>query len=239
MTREQTERLERANRRLLRHGVRPIELPRPVKPLPDWLPAARERSANAQRLRIDLDDALIQSARWFREQEPKWQKLGLSVDPHPIPVSALERKLRRYADDLGDPAVPFYEKRIAELARQFNVRVFIGATCFAGTSWSGARAVDIPPLRSAASFAVGLHELGHIGTAKDAAQDRQIPHPAKPHVVVCPLGEVKAWQWAIANCGTTWTRAMQSELQRCLSTYLKYATESEVRVMRRLIARTV
>lgn len=80
-----------------------------------------------------------------------------------------------------------------------------------GRAWRKKRRIAIRPVKSAITYSVALHEIGHIlgprqsGTRLDK--------------------EVGAWEWARANA-IEWTDAMEKTMQDSLQSYLKWAARS-------------
>lgn len=76
-----------------------------------------------------------------------------------------------------------------------------------GTAYRKERRVSIPLVRSARTYALALHELGHVLGQQSGRRLDQ---------------EVQAWQWAKANA-LVWTFDMQDKLRSCLLSYVKWA----------------
>jgi CRISPR/Cas system-associated endonuclease Cas3-HD len=80
-----------------------------------------------------------------------------------------------------------------------------------GRAYRRQRRIKIRPIKSAITYAVALHEIGHIlgprqnGTRLDK--------------------EVGAWEWAEANA-IEWTDAMSAKRAACLRSYLKKVERS-------------
>ncbi len=74
-----------------------------------------------------------------------------------------------------------------------------------GRAWRRTRRVSIAPVRSAITYAVALHEIGHIlGRSPTRRLDR----------------EAAAWMWARQHA-IQWTPAMDSKMKSCLDSYAK------------------
>lgn len=71
--------------------------------------------------------------------------------------------------------------------------------------------ICIPPIKSAGSYAVALHEIGHVLGR----------HQGSAHLLV---RERWAWQWARKNA-MAWTPAMETQARRSLSWYEARARE--------------
>jgi hypothetical protein len=71
-------------------------------------------------------------------------------------------------------------------------------------SWRKSRRVRIEPVRGASTYAIALHEIGHVvGPQRGRRLDK----------------ESQAWRWAEANA-IEWTGGMARLAARCIQTYL-------------------
>lgn len=89
-----------------------------------------------------------------------------------------------------------------------------------GAAHYGTRSVSVPPVTNEDSYAVVLHELGHLLSIEaDSRQHRHVisTREGMPSGggMVAPLGEAGAWRWAVAHA-KTWTRAMHDHLANSL-----------------------
>jgi hypothetical protein len=76
---------------------------------------------------------------------------------------------------------------------------------YKGRSWRKRRHIKISPVRAAVTYAIALHELGHVvGTQSGRRIDK----------------EVQAWEWAESNA-LEWTEPMIVKAARCVAWYLK------------------
>lgn len=101
-------------------------------------------------------------------------------------------------------------KRLAEhfaaLCEQHGIEV--GSHSSGGRAWRKSRTVKVRPVKSAITYAIAMHELGHIlgkrqsGTRLDK--------------------EVGAWEWAHDNA-TEWTDTMEAAMQKRLCSYLAWS----------------
>lgn len=74
-----------------------------------------------------------------------------------------------------------------------------------GRSWRKTRKVRLAVVRGASSYAVALHEIGHIvGPQSGRRLDK----------------EAQAWRWAEQNA-LEWTEPMIRTAARCISSYLR------------------
>jgi hypothetical protein len=75
-----------------------------------------------------------------------------------------------------------------------------------GRSWRKTRRISVGPVLSNVTYAVALHEIGHIlGRSPARRLDR----------------EASAWQWARENA-LEWTPRMEAKMQSCLDSYAKW-----------------
>jgi hypothetical protein len=74
-----------------------------------------------------------------------------------------------------------------------------------GRAWRRTRKVRIPEVKSAVTYALALHEIGHIvGPQKGLRIDK----------------ETQAWRWAEQNA-LEWTEQMMKKAARCIASYLR------------------
>ena len=77
-----------------------------------------------------------------------------------------------------------------------------------GRGWKKIRRVAIRPVKSEITYAIALHEIGHvIGPRQSGNRLDQ---------------EVGAWEYAIANA-LVWTPTMTAKMIQCLVSYLRWA----------------
>ena len=96
-----------------------------------------------------------------------------------------------------------YQQHIDAIALKYGVEVFYCPGC-KGRAWPKARRVRLPEIKSAVTYAVALHELGHIiGHQSGLRIDR----------------EAQAWRWAEANA-IEWTETMMRKAAKCIASYL-------------------
>lgn len=102
-----------------------------------------------------------------------------------------------------------YADHIARICKIEDIRVESHSS--GGRAYRRKRLIKIRPVKTAITYAVALHEIGHIlgprqnGTRLDK--------------------EVGAWEWAQANA-IEWTEAMSSKRASCLQSYLDKAARS-------------
>lgn len=76
-----------------------------------------------------------------------------------------------------------------------------------GRAWRTARKVSVPHVRGAISYAVALHEIGHVLGKRGR---NRLDH------------EVYAWQWAEEHAHM-WNAAMERKRKRSLQSYVRWA----------------
>lgn len=76
---------------------------------------------------------------------------------------------------------------------------------YRGRAWRKHRRIKISPVKTAVTYAIALHEMGHVvGKQSGKRIDK----------------EVQAWEWAEANA-LKWTETMIVKSARCVAWYLK------------------
>lgn len=76
-----------------------------------------------------------------------------------------------------------------------------------GRAWRKTKRMRIPLIKTAVTYALALHELGHL------------VGPQGTHRIT---KELEAWEWARANA-MEWTKPMASKAHDCLMTYKAWA----------------
>ena len=94
---------------------------------------------------------------------------------------------------------------INALAARHNVRM--GNHSRGGNASRRGRFINIRPVKSAITYSVALHELGHVLG----------PYQSQPRL----YKEAGAWKWALENA-LVWTPPMQKTMIRSLTSYLKW-----------------
>ena len=102
------------------------------------------------------------------------------------------------------------EAHILTLARQHGIALDIRCST-RGMSWADTRRIRIAQVRGPVSYAVALHEIGHL-VAEGAS--------GRTHSRL--LKEIRAWRWARAHA-LEWTERMDREMQRSMQCYLARA----------------
>jgi hypothetical protein len=103
-----------------------------------------------------------------------------------------------------------YSAHVAMLALEHQVTV-TEKTGTSGRAWGRSRQIRIAPVRGPVSYAVALHELGHV--IAPCASGRRYPRLQK---------ELRAWLWAREHA-IEWTDRMDKEMQRSIGIYLDRA----------------
>jgi hypothetical protein len=104
-----------------------------------------------------------------------------------------------------DYRVSDLERHLVQLCKQNRVRIEWKARTRA-RAWRRSRKIRIQPICSRITYAVALHELGHVLGPQSGPRLNK---------------ETQAWQWA-KNAALTWERPMESKMQRSLQSYLKW-----------------
>ena len=98
-----------------------------------------------------------------------------------------------------------YAEHVNALLEMHGVSVEWKEGYFKGRAWRRERKIKIAPVRTAVTYAIALHELGHVlGRQSGLRIDR----------------EVQAWEWAEANA-LEWTEPMIVKAAKCVASYLK------------------
>lgn len=81
-----------------------------------------------------------------------------------------------------------------------------------GRAWRRDRRIAIRPVKTAITYAIAMHEIGHI------LGPRQLGSRLDK--------EVGAWEWAKANA-IEWTEPMDATMRKLLRSYLAWAARSK------------
>lgn len=103
-----------------------------------------------------------------------------------------------------------YREHIEALAEEHGILIVWQENTRA-RAWRKPRRVRLSPVKTGATYAYALHEIGHI-------VGRQGPNRIEK--------ELRAWEWARANA-IEWTPTMQKTAARCLSSYIRWAERSK------------
>lgn len=105
-------------------------------------------------------------------------------------------------------------KHIEELCAVHQIQ--IGNHSRGGKAFRKVRRIDIRPVKSAVTYAVALHEIGHL---LGKQQSRS-----------CLEREVGAWQWA-KEAALCWDSRMEEQMRLCLVSYYRAACRRKRMVM--------
>lgn len=104
------------------------------------------------------------------------------------------------------------DRYAAHIARVCKIEdIEVNSHSRGGRAYRRLRRIKIRPVKSAVTYAVGLHEIGHILGARQNS--------------TCLDREVGAWEWAREHA-IEWTSAMNEKMQKCLQSYLRKAERS-------------
>jgi hypothetical protein len=102
-------------------------------------------------------------------------------------------------------------EHITRLAQVHGVTVTSHST--GGRAWRKTRRIAVRPVKSDKTYAIALHELGHVlGRTGPRRLDK----------------EVFAWDWAYQHA-LIWTDTMDAERARCLQSYVVWAQRKQAR----------
>jgi hypothetical protein len=102
-------------------------------------------------------------------------------------------------------------EHIARIAAQHGVTVASHST--GGRAWRKTRRIAVRPVKSSKTYAIALHELGHVlGRTGPRRLDK----------------EVFAWDWAFQHA-LIWDPVMEAERARCLGSYVVWAQRKQAR----------
>jgi hypothetical protein len=108
------------------------------------------------------------------------------------------------------------QQHVERLAAENGITV--GSHSSGGRAWRRSRIICIRPVKSACTYAIALHELGHI-LGPDQSKTRM-------------LKEAGAWKWAIDNrlkLSASQRRTWDAVQQRCLQSYHRKAVRKHAR----------
>ena len=117
-------------------------------------------------------------------------------------------------------------RHVIALAIQHGVNVVARQVGGGGCAHAATRTIEIPPVTDETSYAVALHEFGHL--LSPDGDSRQYRHVISGNSLIAIGGEIGAWRWALKHA-QVWTRGMQDELYRCLLAYAGAAADDDER----------
>lgn len=115
-----------------------------------------------------------------------------------------------------------YAKHVAKLAKANRVKVVFVSDFYDCAGWIAERKVYILPVIDERTYAIAMHELGHVlgpmqayhsGIGKGTFAD----------------AEIGAWLWAKANT-QFWMTGMQKTLKKCLQSYNNYPHDGRFKI---------
>ena len=90
--------------------------------------------------------------------------------------------------------------------------ITVGNHTTGGRAWRKSRHMNIRPVKSAITYAMALHEIGHIlGPRQNGVRLEK---------------ELGAWEWAKENA-FEWSDTMNKKCQTCLQSYIVWALRSK------------
>ncbi len=98
---------------------------------------------------------------------------------------------------------------VARIADENKIK--ISGHSSGGRAWRRLRKIKIRPIKSAVTYAIAMHELGHV---LGKQQGRRIDI------------EVQAWEWAEAHA-LFWTKIMVENKRKCLRSYIAWAERKQ------------
>lgn len=104
-----------------------------------------------------------------------------------------------------------------------------------GAAHSGDRRIDVPACTNETTYAIVLHEIGHL--VSPDGDSHQYPYEIKDGCCIAPGGEAGAWRWAIDNA-LQWTVEMHRKLYQSLYSYSLSATGDERFELSRVLSRS-
>jgi hypothetical protein len=104
---------------------------------------------------------------------------------------------------------PEMAHHITEIARTAGVTIVPSTR---GRAWRKRDRIAIPPIKSVKTYALALHELGHVLSPTQTG--RRLDK------------EVDAWRWARAHA-REWTPVMQAYAAQCLVGYVRWAVRRQ------------
>jgi len=108
-----------------------------------------------------------------------------------------------------------YAEHVALLCK--NNEISVSSHSSGGRAWRKGKSIQIREVKSAITYAVALHEIGHVLG----------PDQSKPRL----FSEAGAWKWAKENC-LEWTDTMDNKMRKSLQSYLTWAEKKHARKVR-------
>lgn len=98
-----------------------------------------------------------------------------------------------------------YKKHIEAICKNNNITIEISPSS-RGRAWTNTRVIKIPEVKTSITYALALHEIGHILGVRSGKRLEK---------------EVQAWEWAMKNA-IEWTQPMNQAMERRLGSYLTW-----------------
>ncbi len=195
--------------------------------------AAEAARAKTRRLEEQTD------LSWFRATVG-WQRVSAIYKGTGIPIASAKRLHRIQVEQsqivlpADAPQVPVWRAHAERLLQTHTITCTWVAEAAGLNAYTFAtlKKIEVPPITGAGSYAVFLHEVGHV--RHPCNHDR--PKQTGPKRSPCVPCELLAWQFAIQEARAAWTKPMHERLAESLSTYEPHATADELAEMRALVS---
>lgn len=106
-----------------------------------------------------------------------------------------------------------YSEHVMLLCEKHDITV--GSHSRGGRAFRKSRLVNIRPVKSAITYAVALHEIGHVlGKKQSSSYSLE--------------KETYAWLWAIDNA-IEWSPTMEKKMAKCMQSYVDWAESRQYR----------
>ncbi len=102
------------------------------------------------------------------------------------------------------------QAHIEQIAAENDIAIVYKEGCMA-RGWRKPRRIRIRPVRTANTYAVALHEIGHV-LGRRQSQTRL-------------YAEIGAWEWAKDNA-RFWSNVMTNKMRRSLDSYIRWSKRS-------------
>lgn len=106
---------------------------------------------------------------------------------------------------IGAMNTELYKQHIENICNENGIELIVKAG--SGRAWRRLKRIRIPEVKSAVTYALALHELGHVLGPKQNGRRLE--------------DEWDAWLWAKRNA-LCWRKPMKSKMKRCLQSYLQW-----------------
>lgn len=110
-----------------------------------------------------------------------------------------------------------YAKHVAKIAKANGVKLVFVESIDDCYGYIDSRTAHILAVTDEITYAIAMHELGHILGPMQGYHDREAT-PFNPRRETFSDGEIGAWLWAKANT-EYWLVGMQGVMQACLDSY--------------------